>query len=278
MVYRGDVSVIHDEGGTSGGDYASGDNVRLFASRWGELLEPDDELLRTAFDAEANPLIDTGVRGARHPRGAELVVEGPPQRPLARGRRGPRPARRAGGGRATSRPAATWSTRPSALACARTSASVLTRALTRPARPLARTLRVEADAEPGMAAADPALLRRRGGEGVLAMLPAHDLERCRLLLQRNAPQRLGAHAPPHRPNGGTRGTRRGGAGPRQGARPDLLRAGFAELAGRYDAVLCADPDDVRQRRALIAAATGALPIVFEAGPATAVLGIDANTG
>ncbi len=272
VVYRGDVSVIHDEGGTSGGNYSSNDNVRLFASRWGELLEPDDELLRTVFDAEANPLIDAGVRGARHPRGAELVVEGhlsglSPEGDEARALLA---ALEAAGHEPAGRDVADTAVSPRLDVAER---ERLTAALARPARPLARTVRVEAATEPAWPPPIAPYPARPGGEGLLAVLPAHDLARSELvldalphtavtLLPTACTPMLEALAAEHAP------------------RAELLdpissEAAFAELASRFDVVLCADSDDVRQRRALVAAATGALPLVLAPGPATAVLGIEA---
>jgi hypothetical protein len=47
---------------------------------------------------------------------------------------------------------------------------------------------------------------------------------------------------------------------------------FAALAATADVVVCADPSDRFQRRALVAAAAGAAPVVLGPGAATAVLG------
>ena len=44
------------------------------------------------------------------------------------------------------------------------------------------------------------------------------------------------------------------------------------LAGRFDAVLCADPRDRFGRAALVAAQAGAATVLLDAGPAAAVLG------
>jgi hypothetical protein len=47
---------------------------------------------------------------------------------------------------------------------------------------------------------------------------------------------------------------------------------FAALAGSADAVVCADPSDRFDRRALVAAAAGAAPVTLTPGAASAILG------
>jgi GT2 family glycosyltransferase/glycosyltransferase involved in cell wall biosynthesis len=270
VVYRGDVHVIHDEGATSGGDYAAGDNVHLFSSRWGDALEPDEELLRSVFDAEANPLIDHGVRGARHPGGASIVVEGhlsglSPEGDEARALLR---ALEAAGHEPAGRDLVDAAVSPRLSDLERES---LTRALTRPARPLARTLTVEASGTAAWPPPIPACRAGTGGRGVLAILPAHDLAAAARAL---AGLRLATVVV--LPTARTPQIETLVAARLPGAEllnPLSSEDAFAELAGAFDVVLCADPDDVRQRRALIAAATGTAPVLLHPGPAGAILDV-----
>jgi GT2 family glycosyltransferase len=145
----------------------------------------------------------------------------------------------------------------------------------------ARTAILAADAasaaEALLGGADPDLVRivpppvapvplGAGGGGLLVIAPAHDLDRCRALAAAlgglggvritivptaasatiaEIAQELGATCAP----------------------PVSDETRFAELAGGFDAVLCADAADRFQRRALVAAAAGATPILLAGGPA-----------
>lgn len=114
----------------------------------------------------------------------------------------------------------------------------------------------------------------QGGEGVLVLLPVDEPERARAMLaatagldapvralptvRTQALEQLVATAAPHVEL----------LGPMSSERE------FGVLAGRHDAVVAGDPDDRFDRRALVAAAAGAAPIVLRPGPCSAVLGED----
>jgi hypothetical protein len=113
-----------------------------------------------------------------------------------------------------------------------------------------------------------------GGDGLLVALPAHDRALVEALLEAIAPL-VAAVAVRLVPN----------------VRPDWLEARvaerlpaatllptcaserrFAELAATADAVVCCDPDEPHGRRALVAAAAGAVPVALGSAPAGYVLG------
>jgi GT2 family glycosyltransferase len=111
-----------------------------------------------------------------------------------------------------------------------------------------------------------------GGEGVLAILPAHDARACAATLRalRDVPDvRL-------LPTVAARGLAEAVRDALPGA--ELLHPGaderrFAALAGRAEIVLASDADDIFERRALLAAATGAAVVTARRdGPAATFAG------
>jgi GT2 family glycosyltransferase len=115
-----------------------------------------------------------------------------------------------------------------------------------------------------------------GGNGVLAVLPGHDLDRCGEILVALAPH-LTSVAIRLLPTVATEGLAALVA--RSAPSAELLapirgERRFAELAGQCDLVLHADPRDRFERRALVAAATGTAVIHLPDATAAAILGSD----
>ena len=111
-----------------------------------------------------------------------------------------------------------------------------------------------------------------GGEGVLAILPAHDARACEATLRalRDAPDvRL-------LPTVAARGLTEAVRDALPGAEllgPCADERRFAAIAGRAEIVLAGDADDLFERRALIAAATGAAVVTTRrGGPAATFAG------
>ncbi|WCB91408.1 hypothetical protein DSM104299_00079 [Baekduia alba] len=74
--YRGDLAIVHHEGLTSGGNYASRDNEARFRAAHERELLADDELLRSQLGVTLGPLLPE-VRGRMSSGGAGAVVVGP---------------------------------------------------------------------------------------------------------------------------------------------------------------------------------------------------------
>lgn len=114
-----------------------------------------------------------------------------------------------------------------------------------------------------------------GGEGVLALLPAHDAALSRSLLAELG--RLSAAIPLRlMPTVAARGLSRSVAESLPQAEllaPCADDARFAALAGRADVLVAIDPHDPFERRALVAAGVGTMPLTGNPdGPAAWVLG------
>jgi GT2 family glycosyltransferase len=111
----------------------------------------------------------------------------------------------------------------------------------------------------------------RGGAGVLALLPSHDPCACREALAAlddvEALRLLPNVMTPELAKLAAEWTPRA-----ELLDPTTSEARYAQLAGQADAVLCLDPSDAFDRRALIAAATGTAVATIGHGPAAAVLG------
>lgn len=120
-----------------------------------------------------------------------------------------------------------------------------------------------------------------GGQGVLAVLPVHDQEHARAVLDalRTLPSSIPVRLVP---TVITRDLERHVADALP--RAELLgpcsdEARFAEMAASADVVLAVDRADPFERRALVAAGVGAAPITANAtGPAAAVLGHEIASG
>ena len=111
-----------------------------------------------------------------------------------------------------------------------------------------------------------------GGEGVLAILPAHDVRACEATLR----ALRGVHDVRLLPTVASRGLVQAVRDGLPGAElldPCADERRYAALAGRADVVLAGDADDLFERRALIAAATGASVVTTRGdGPAASFAG------
>jgi hypothetical protein len=111
-----------------------------------------------------------------------------------------------------------------------------------------------------------------GGEGVLAILPAHDSRACEATLR----TLRGVQDVRLLPTVAARGLAQAVRDALPGAElldPCADERRFAAIAGRADIVLAADTDDLFERRALIAAATGATVVTARrGGPAATFAG------
>jgi GT2 family glycosyltransferase len=76
VVYRGDVKMIHAEGGTRGRNADERDNEIVFQTAWGSLLDDDVETLGRLFDGCFNPRLASPVYLADDPWGSRVSVEG----------------------------------------------------------------------------------------------------------------------------------------------------------------------------------------------------------
>jgi GT2 family glycosyltransferase len=76
--YRGDVNIVHHEGGTSGASYHAENNANpeRFQLRWGHMLSDDTPFLRGALGAGISPIIDLPVPDDRRD-GASVRLAGP---------------------------------------------------------------------------------------------------------------------------------------------------------------------------------------------------------
>jgi len=113
-----------------------------------------------------------------------------------------------------------------------------------------------------------------GGGGLLAVLPAHDTARCAELLAALAELDVAPHIR-LLPSVATEPLAALAARLLPAAEyvaPIASEFGFAALAADYDVVVCIDPADRFERRALIAAAAGAAAVHLPCGPAATVLG------
>ncbi len=304
VVYRGDLSIVHDEGQTTGRDYRGDENEQRFLARHGAHVD-DGELLERTFGGMAHSLQRGG--GAVHGQGAPLLLAGPllglcgtavelrtllalteamalgvAARALDNGRpsplvteaeaecvvqaqsrpvapfglevlvhgRGPLPPGRGSG---IVRLASTDGVELDRVETAWTASSRLADEL--------RACGVDAHVLlPAIGEYAPGA----GGGGVLAVLPAHDLE-----LGRRIAAELGdvtflpTVASPLLAEL---------SGRRPLLAPCAAEVTFAELAGRFDVVVALDPADPFQRRALVAAVAGATPVFAAGGAAEEVLG------
>ena len=318
VVYRGDVSLTHAEAATRTSAHDEGPNERLFAARYGDVLEEDSERLEAQFDA-SGPIFGWLSHPARQPGGSAVSVEGEvtglaPESAEARAllaaleAAGLEPAARdwqpiavtprlsheewapvvRGRGRPKRVGATVLQTPVGSLGVVDRSVGGIVRVASAPDVDLSFAAAVWA-ASPTLAdelitgglranrvelvlPPVPALPVGPGGGGVLALLPAHDLLRCRELLISLA----GAGLPVRLlPNVGAESMAALAAELLPDAEllsPIASELRYAALTLDSDVVVCADPREPFERRALIAAATGAAPLHLPAGPAAAVLG------
>ena len=113
-----------------------------------------------------------------------------------------------------------------------------------------------------------------GAGGVLCILPGHDLAAAEAALDALAPRAAGERV---RVLPTARSIPLLALVAERLPKAELLapctsEARLREIAGSADVVLCADPDDIFERRSLVAAAAGAVTVTAVDGPAHAVLG------
>jgi GT2 family glycosyltransferase len=299
VVYRGDLAIEHHEGATRAG-MDTRPNKRRFLSIWGGMLEADRALARQAWDVELAEGVDHRVA----PGGPVTVVgEVTGFGPAADEARALIGALEAAGAQPAAADLVPTRLRPSLPAPVAAALQRLPRAdavrIDVPfgaawARkvPADALLRAAGETAPdgrtaGVLAATavpPAIVAPDapgpGGDGLLVSLPAHDRAAALAVLAD-----LAAHACGQRvrlvPTVGARGL----AALVAERLPDaeLLpvtsdERRWAALAATADVAVCLDVDDRFERRALLAAAAGATPVVATAnGPAGRVLGALATT-
>jgi GT2 family glycosyltransferase len=306
IVYRGDLTVEHHEGGTRGTDIDGSVNMARLHARWGAMMEQDDELATQVWDGALGEPME--VRGLP---GREIVVAGDVTGigPAADEARGLLLAfERAG------RPAVGIDLTPNRLR-ARLSGDLGSATIEAFVRqvPVAPWLRIDVPYGAAWAAQVPAdaLLRARreapdgradgvvpaapadgdawiapaidlpapvgpGGGGVLVALPAHDHSQSAALLSALANADLGGAAVRLVPTVLSRGLEALVAERLPGAEllgPISEEARWIALAGTADVAVCLDLDDRFDRRALAGAGAGASVLIADPdGPAAAVLG------
>jgi Glycosyltransferase like family 2 len=255
VVYRGDVAFVHEEGGTRGRNADERQNEVHFDTAWQALLDDDAAQLAQDFDACFNPrrLAYPGD----HPWGTTVSLEGEiaTLSPEAAEARGLLAALEAAG----LEPAARQ--RLEGVVAPRLSEpewKAVAAAEARPKRPGATVFSV------GPGAADVLRLGRAAdpsGRPVWAASKAVADE----LVRRGAEVEIVAPFASHIPAGP------GGGGILTLPRPVSSELAFAELAAAHDVVVCDDGDPF-QRRALVAAATGAAVVAPSGCPAGDTLG------
>ena len=315
VVYRGDLHLIHDEGRTRGEVKGFDRNAEVFYTRWRHVLEPDDHVVARLFDgafpapvqadrAAAHVAFEGHVTGLSA-EGAEVrsliaLCEAAGLSPSAHNLAMPfveprlTEPERAPVTRALAREPFAGAPRvrvPVGRRFAATSGVIL-RLGALPERelpvvdavwaasPRLRDELVDRGFDPERIAwvppAVPAASAGPGGDGLLALLPAQDPSA--------VAEMLGAVAtvPEYRlralPSVATPALERLVAERFPAVEllpPCASEARFRELAADCDVVLCGDPADVYDRRALIAAGAGAAVVVTADGPAAAVLGAEA---
>ncbi|MFL5963064.1 MAG: glycosyltransferase family 2 protein [Gaiellaceae bacterium] len=283
VVYRGDVHLVHHESVTAGTSWNSDANLELFRSRWSERQFGDAAHVRDLYGGSValpthTPPVET-AGGAFIELRADLSAFGPDAdesrfllellealglQPAARDRVSVCPAPELGDeGRARLLEAGARRVRHNALRV-----SVGTRA----DAPIVR-LAHESDA-PGTtiwSAVGTEPLRSPvprypvgpGGAGVLAVLPAHDHALCAQIVESVQGLDVPVTFLP---------TVSDLRLPRPALRPAATEAELAALAAAADVVVCLDPDDAFQRRALVAARAGAAVVASRGGQAEEVLG------
>lgn len=262
VVYRGDIVVVHDEGATRGRQQGLNANAEIFYGRWGSMVEDDRAAFERIWDAGYGPP-DAPVDGA-----ADIVVVGPVATlgaEAAQGRSVLAGLEALGHAPGVREPVApTLSPR-------------LTHAEWAPVQ--AARARSLADALPELHPARmPAIVCPAGvgpgGGGVLALLPAQDLDLAAELLDL-ASGLAGAGPLVVSPSALTAAIESLVA--RRAPTAQLLgpMASEAMLAARSalaDIVVAADPADRWDRAALVAAGTGAAVVVRRDGRAHQLLG------
>jgi GT2 family glycosyltransferase len=115
-----------------------------------------------------------------------------------------------------------------------------------------------------------------GGHGVLALLPGHDASHCAGLLAALAslPESVPVALLPSVATEQVAALASSLLPRAQLLEPVASELRFAALAAEFDVVVCADPREPFERRALLAAATGAAAVHLPGGTAASVLGDD----
>ncbi len=301
IVYRGDLSLLHDEGATRAGHDDKPNQIR-FVERWADLLDPDVELAAGVWGCELSAKAPNrvlpagaivlggpvnGVGGAGDETRALLVgfaragipvtaidvptsfarapVAGEVAEVCRQAQHRTLPA---------SAPGLALAEGPASAATAPTAASLR---LARAAWGAAERDVISADPADACSIPPAIVCQERpgpGGGGVLAILPAHDRPALERVLEGLAAAALEV---PVRvvPTVGCRGLAEivDAHLPDAELLPVASHDGAWEaLARTADVAVCLDADDAFDRRALLAAAAGATPIVLSAaGPAGATL-------
>jgi GT2 family glycosyltransferase len=311
IVYRGDLWLWHDEGQTRGQVLGADANAQRFYARWSGILEPDDALVAGVFgallpsqrDAAPLPPASVGVLGpitGTSPAAAETrgliaacraatggVAAREPLFEMVR-------ANLSAGEDQTAWEALGRPAHPDVVCIqvpdgsARTPGAVLR---------LARMPSELPEQAPAIWAASPHLCEQLtaagldptpvawlppcvptgpagpGGEGILCILPGHDLDRARSAVDSlDAPAGTRVRVLPTAAS-----TPLLAMVAERLPRAEILNpcpsdARLRELCLTADLVVCADPDDAFERSALVAAGAGSAVVCSADGPAQAVLG------
>jgi GT2 family glycosyltransferase len=261
IVYRGDVSIVHDEGATRGSTRGIDLNTEIFYARWRDVL--DDDL------ASFNAIWGAGYAPGRPPDSGELAdvfVVGT--------------VSSLGPAAAQARAAVTGLEALGRVPAASDPVDVTIGPLL-PAGEYEPVMRARARrARAGMVEVDPLALPATvlpmslgpGGNGVLLLLPAQDLRLAARLLDHAVTLGLPLAVSP---SARTRAVEELIAARAPGATvvpPLTSEHMLGAYAGTVDVVIAADPADRWDRQALVCAGAGASVLVPEDGPAAALLG------
>ncbi len=312
VVYRGDLWLWHAEGQTRGQVTGADANAERFYRRWRSVLDSDEELIEDVFGArlsEHRPIprlteraeivvsgLITGVSTASaEARGLLAACEAVGARPAARQEipemviadLGPEQAREVH--RALAREPRSGAPRVHVPHGPRTPPGAILRLAQRPTEPLQdspwvwaaspalREVLIADGLKPERVAWVPSCVPARppgaGGRGLLCVLPGHDLAAAEAALDALAPwggERLRllptARSIPLLALVADRLPKA------ELLAPCTSETRLHEIAAGADVVLCADPDDIFERRSLVAAAAGSVTVTAVDGPAHAVLG------
>lgn len=317
IVYRGDLWLWHDEGRTRGQVLGADANAQRFYARWSAILDPDDELVARVFggllpsqrDAAPLPPATIGVLGpvtGLSPAAAEArgliaacraatgaVAAREPLFEMVRAKLSADEDHTAW--EALTRPAHSGAVCVQVPYGSERGAGGILR--------LARMASEIPEAGGAVWAASPRLCEQLsaagvhpsrvawvppcvptgpagpGGDGILCILPGHDLERARVVVETLA--EIESTRIRVLPTAASTPVLALVAGRLPGAEllpPCPSNARLRELCLTADTVWCADPDDQFERCALVAAGAGAAVVCSADGPAHAVLGELARAG
>jgi GT2 family glycosyltransferase len=283
IVYRGDVHLVHHESVTAGTSWNSDANLELFRSRWDDRGFGDGEhVLRTYGGTLAKTMYAAAVEtpgGAFVELRADLSTFGPDAdearfllellealglQPAARDHEPVCPAPELGDERREKLlEAGARHVRPNALRIGVGAAEEATVVrLARHDDAQSATVWSAVGTEPLRSPVPPYAVGEGGG-GVLAILPVHDHALCAEIVASVQTLDVPVTFLP---------TVSDVRLPQPSLQPAGTEAEFAAHAAAADVVVCLDPDDAFQRRALVAARTGAAVVAARGGQADEVLG------